>query len=498
MPLLVALSADDTCTGAVLAVPVMAGGTVPVGVGVTLDPQFLAARRFTGKVGEVLAVSGPNGGVLLAVGVGPVEAIDTAVLRRAAAFAVRQAGATERLDLALLAATPPGLDPVAASQAIAEGAALATYGFNAHKAPSESAPPMLTVNITGGDAAAVTRGLVVAQATALARDLANEPPGSMTPADLVAAAEAVAVDANLEIEVWDDERLAAEGCGGLLGVAAGSAQPAALVRVAYEPAGAGPTTPTVYLVGKGITFDSGGLSIKTAEGMATMKLDMSGAAAVLAALSACGSLDVTVRVVGLLCVAENMVGPASTRPGDVLRLRDGSTVEVLNTDAEGRLVLADGLAVAREAKPAAVVDVATLTGACMVALGREVAGLFSTDEGLAGRLHAASAASGEPLWRLPLRASYRKSLDSEVADRKNIGNGRDGGAITAALFLRDFVGDTPWAHLDIAGPSRVEADEAELSRGATGSATRTLLYLLTAWDGVGALDPAVRDIDHQA
>jgi leucyl aminopeptidase len=479
VPLLIDLKADAKMTGEVLAVPVLAGGRVPSGAGASLDERFLAARRFTGKLGEVVAVPADDGGVVLAVGLGPADEVGPAGLRRAAALAVRNAGAAESVDLALLAAAPRGLDRGVAAQAVAEGAALATYAFSAHRSGPTS--QMRTVNVVGGDDAAVARGLVVARATALARDLANEPPASMVPADLAAAAEALAADAGVSVEVWDEERLAREGCGGLIGVSAGSAQPPRLVRLTYEPDGGGPKTPTVYLVGKGITFDSGGLSIKSTEGMSTMKLDMSGAAAVIATLSACQALEVGVRVVGLVCSAENMPGPAATRPGDVLRLRDGSTVEVLNTDAEGRLVLADGLALAKEAAPDAIVDVATLTGSCMVALGREVAGMFASDDALAGRLEAAAEASGEPLWRLPLRAAYRRNLDSDVADRKNVGSGPHGGAILAALFLRDFVGDVPWAHLDIAGPARVDGDDAELSRGATGFATRTLLRLLTAW-----------------
>ncbi len=481
MPLSIDLTADATSTSSVLAVPVVEDGGVPDGAGATLDADFLASRRFTGKLGEVLALPSDDGGVVLAVGVGPAGTLDAGGLRRAAALAVRQAGSSESVDLALLAAVPAGLDVAVAAQAVAEGAALATYSFTAHKTAPAPAPTGRRVHVVGGDAAAVGRGLAVAQATALARDLANEPPATMAPVDLASAAEGLAGSAGLTVEVWDEARLAEEGCGGLLGVAAGSAQPPRLVRLTYEPDGASADVPTVYLVGKGITFDSGGLSIKTAEGMSTMKLDMSGAAAVLGTLSACRALNVGVRVVGLICAAENMPGPAATRPGDVLRLRDGSTVEVLNTDAEGRLVLADGLAVATEAAPDAIVDVATLTGGCVVALGREVAGLFSTDDDLAARIEAAAEASGEAVWRLPLRARYRRHLDSDVADRKNIGSGPQGGAITAALFLRDFVGDVPWAHLDIAGPARVDGDDAELSKGATGVATRTLLQLLTAW-----------------
>jgi leucyl aminopeptidase len=303
----------------------------------------------------------------------------------------------------------------------------------------------------------------------------------MAPARLAEIAEQVCSEAGVAVEVWDEDRLAEERCGGILGVSQGSDAPARLVKMTYEPAGATDATPTVYLVGKGITFDSGGLSIKPAAGMMTMKSDMGGAAAVIAALAACPSLDVPVRVVGIACASENMPGPSAIKPGDVLRFRNGKTAEVLNTDAEGRLVLADGLSLAVEAAPAAIVDVATLTGACVVALGNGVSGVFANDDALAARVADASAVAGEPTWRMPIVDEYRRLLDSEVADFKNVGPAPPGGAITAALFLREFVGDVPWAHIDIAGPSRVESDDAEMTKGGTGTAARTLLELVRSW-----------------
>jgi leucyl aminopeptidase len=306
---------------------------------------------------------------------------------------------------------------------------------------------------------------------AMARDLVNEPPGALTPNALAKAAQRVAGD-TLEVEVLDEKALRKEGLGGIAGVGQGSNNPPRLVKLTYTPAN---PRGTVALVGKGITFDSGGLSIKTGEGMMTMKTDMSGAAAVLASMSAIARLGARTRVVGFLCAAENMPSGSAIRPGDVLRIRNGKTVEVLNTDAEGRLVLADGLSLASEEAPAAIIDVATLTGACMVALGNKVAGLMGTSDDLMAQVEAAAGRAGEPVWRLPLPEDYRKQLESEVADVKNIGAGRYGGALIAGLFLREFVDGVPWAHLDIAGPARSEEDDGYLPKGGTGFAVRTLV-----------------------
>ncbi|MDP9388486.1 MAG: leucyl aminopeptidase, partial [Actinomycetota bacterium] len=316
-----------------------------------------------------------------------------------------------------------------------------------------------------------------AEAVCLARDLVNEPAGALTPAALAERARAVAEQEGLSVTVLDEVAIAEHRLGGLLGVAAGSEQPPRLVELVYDPPEA--EAATVVLVGKGITFDSGGLSIKTAEGMMTMKTDMSGAAAVLGAMSALPALGVRVRVVGILPITENMPGGAATKPGDVLEIRNGTTVEVLNTDAEGRLVLADALSLAAEQAPDAVIDLATLTGAQVVALGRRIAGLMGNDDALVERVRAAAEAAGEPAWPLPLPDDYRSHLDSEVADLKNIGKAGEAGTLVAGLFLREFVGDVPWAHLDIAGPARAESDEGYLTKGGTGTGVRTLLELLT-------------------
>jgi leucyl aminopeptidase len=339
------------------------------------------------------------------------------------------------------------------------------------------------VTVVGGPADAVARGARVAQAVSLARDLVNEPAEAMTPRRLAEVAAEVGEAGGLQVTVWDEADAERERLGGLLGVAAGSDEPPRLIELRYEPEGAGPDTPTVALVGKGITFDSGGLSIKTGEGMMTMKTDMSGGAAVIAAMSAVRDLNIPVRVRAIVPATENMPNGRAIKPGDVLRFRNGKTAEVLNTDAEGRLILADGLSLAAEERPDAIVDLATLTGACMIALGPSIAGLMANDEALANQVSEASKRAGELTWPLPLPPSYRSHIDSEIADMKNIGRpGGRGGALVAGLFLQEFVDDVPWVHLDIAGPARSEEDAGWLRKGGTGFGVRTLLEFLSGYE----------------
>ncbi|NEA25030.1 leucyl aminopeptidase family protein, partial [Actinomadura bangladeshensis] len=367
--------------------------------------------------------------------------------------------------------------------AFTEGALLASYEFKIGAPPAKKALGTLAVLTEAGPeagAAAIERGTVRAHATALARDLANTPAGEKDPSWLAARAEQVATEAGLDIRVRGEKELAEGGFGGLLAVGGGSARPPRLIELSYQPGEAADRH--IVLVGKGITFDSGGLSLKPNEGMKTMKTDMAGGGAVIAVMGALRALGVRARVTGLVAAAENMPSGSSMRPGDVITHFGGTTSEMLNADAEGRLVLADALAYAdAELAPDAVVDVATLTGAAKVALGLRHAALFATDDDLAAALTRAGAAAGEPVWRLPLAADYRAAIDSDLADVANIGRGGFGaGATTAALFLREFTGDRPWAHLDIAGPGRATADDAEITRGATGYGVRLLLDWLTA------------------
>ena len=319
---------------------------------------------------------------------------------------------------------------------------------------------------------------MIAGAAQLARDLANSPPGHLTAARMAEVAVAVAASSGLQVEVFDADALAALGCGGLLGVNAGSDEPPRMIKLTYRP-----RSPRAHLamVGKGVMYDSGGISLKPTDPMhAAMKMDMSGAAAVLSSMSALAAVGCRNAVTGYLMCTDNMPSGSAMKLGDVLTIHGGTTVEIHNTDAEGRLLLADGLALATEEQPDAVVDIATLTGACMVALGPSVAGVFSNEQSLVEQVTAASAATDEAVWQLPLEKRYRKLLDSDVADVKNVG-GPYGGAITAAVFLSEFVGDLPWAHLDIAGPMKVDADEAWRSKGATGFGTRLLIDLATSF-----------------
>jgi leucyl aminopeptidase len=462
-----------------LAVPVFSGLRQPAGANITLDQGFLAARGFTAKVGETIALLADDGGTIIAVGLGDQEGVEADRLRQAGAAAARAAWHQDALAMTLASAAGPGLRPADAAQAVVEGAALASYRFTTYKSDPKSCR-LEDVVLLGGASRAMTtgieRGTAVAQAVWLARDLVNGPPGEVTPARLAAVATSVAKDAGLKVEVWDEKAAARERLGGLLGVAAGSAVPPRLIRLTYEPKAR--ARGSVALVGKGITFDSGGLNIKSFVGMVTMKTDMAGGAAVIAAMSALPALAAPVRVIAYVPATENLPSGTATKPGDVLRARNGKTIEVLNTDAEGRLVLADGLSLAVEAGVDAIVDLATLTGAATQALGRKIAPMMGTSPGLLDQLRAAAERSGERVWELPLFAGYRKHIDSEIADIKNTGVANNNGTITGGLFLREFVGNVPWAHLDIAGTARSEEDDGFISRGGTGFGVRLLLEWL--------------------
>jgi leucyl aminopeptidase len=287
----------------------------------------------------------------------------------------------------------------------------------------------------------------------------------------------MAKSAGLTAKVWDEAAIKKAKLGGLLGVNRGSTNPPRLVELTYSPKGK--ATATLALVGKGITFDSGGLSIKSGQGMMTMKCDMGGGAAVAGVMSVLSGLGVKAKVRAFIPMTDNMTGGDATRPGDVLKIRNGKTIEVLNTDAEGRLVLADGLALASETKPDAIIDLATLTGACMVALGPKIAGLMGNNEDWIGQIESAAAATGERVWHLPLPDDYKKQFESAVADMKNIGTAH-GGALTAGLILQEFVADgIPWAHVDIAGPAWSDVDDGETTKGGTGFGVRLLADLVT-------------------
>ena len=443
---------------------------------------LLAQESVAGRAGEVLAVprqveDGPH--KVLLFGVGGAAPGD---LRSAGAALARRARDTGSLvvDVRSLALEGPAL------RGLVEGLLLASYVFTRTSSPKDRALQEVLLVGPVGLQAELDAAVVVVTATAVARDLVNTPSLEKTPQWL--ADQAVALLDGLTVTVLDERALADRGFGGIVGVGQGSTRPPRLIEATYDGGG----SRHVVLVGKGITFDTGGLSLKSNDGMLTMKTDMGGAAAVLATLRAVADLKLPIRVTVLAAAAENMPSGSAQRPGDVLTQYGGRTVEVLNTDAEGRLVLADALAYAdAELDPDVLVDVATLTGAMPVALGRKHAGMFASTDELAAQLEEASLSSGEPLWRMPLVDDYRVALDSPVADLRNIGQPKlklQGGSITAALFLREFTGGRPWAHLDIAGPGRSGSEADELTKGGTGYGVR----LLTAWLVALAAQPAPR------
>ncbi len=477
-----------------------------VGAPGTLDPAWCKRHAFSGKVGQTLTLragmppvgsgdddgTAPPGPDVVVVGMGDAAGLSGSAglesLRRASAAFVRAVARGPAAAL-LLPAGPELLAEEVAS-ALAEGAVLAAYRYDDYRTGEEAERLASVALIPASDAdaapaaAGAAAGARLAESVSLARDLVNEPPSALTPeifADTFVQRFA-GVEA-LTIEVWDEDRIVAEKLGGLLGVARGSTQPPRLVRVEYrppDPIEIDGRVPHLALVGKGITFDSGGLSLKTAGGMETMKTDMGGAAAVLGAVDAAAALGARIRITALTPLTENMPGGSAIKPGDVLTTRKGKTIEVLNTDAEGRLVLSDGLTLAVESEPDAIIDLATLTGAAVVALGKEIAGLLGNDESLIAEVHAAGERAGEPNWALPMPDDYRAHIDSEVADMRNVGRPGQAGSIAAAMLLREFVGSVPWAHLDIAGPARSDESSRYFAKGGTGFGVRTLVALLTS------------------
>jgi leucyl aminopeptidase len=443
---------------------------------------LLAAGELPGSLGETTPVFGASGLAarsLLVFGLGKRDAFGPGEAYAAGVAVARRLASKPRGRVAVVLPDAGAVRDVA--PALTEGLVVGTRGPDLRKTVSDrhSFDSLLIVAVPGqfadnALAAGVQAGGVIGEAVNLARDLANTPPAEKPPARLAARARELAIASGVSAEVWDLERIRQERFGGLLGVASGSDEPPAFVVLQYLQGG---DAPTLALVGKGITFDSGGLSLKPSTSMEDMKSDMTGAAVVLATLCAAARLELPVNLRGYLALAENMTGGRALKLGDVLTLRNGKTVEIMNTDAEGRLVLADALSYAVEARPDRLLDLATLTGACMVALGQKVAGLFATDDAFAHDVLEACKKTGERAWRLPLDDDYREGLKSLVADMKNVGS-KWGGAITAAKFLQSFVGETPWVHLDIAGPSWNDAEGSTRDAGGTGCFVRTLLRLL--------------------
>jgi leucyl aminopeptidase len=464
-----------------IGVLVTSDGALPEGI--DLDREALARAGFEAKPGSTLALPYATGPLLVLVGVGLSAELDAPALRNAAAAFAR---ATARFARIGLRVTSHGsADPGAAAQALAEGALLARYRFNElRSSPKDVALTRVELLIDDTDvvqaAAGAETGVITARAANIARDLANSPPGHLTATEMADVAVALGSRFGFDVEVFDKQQLIELGCGGLLGVNQGSTEEPRMVRLRYTPPGQ--STGHLGLVGKGIMYDSGGISLKPSDPMhLLMKMDMGGAASVLATFTALRALGATATVSGWLMCTDNMPSGSAYKLGDVLTAFGGTTVEVRNTDAEGRLVMMDALVLANDAGVDAIVDIATLTGSSLMALGQLTAALLGNDDTLVATVERAAAATDEQVWRLPLERAYRKQLDSEIADIANLG-GPYAGAITAALFLDHFVGKTPWAHLDIAGTMQSDADDLWRSKGATGYGTRLLIEVARGFE----------------
>ncbi|MFH7028872.1 MAG: leucyl aminopeptidase [Heteroscytonema crispum UTEX LB 1556] len=452
----------------------------------TLDEKFsgilkelIAEEEFKGKVGSTIAsrlAVGSQVRKVMLIGLGKLEALKLDTLRRAGATLARLA---KKQKCKTLGISLPlwNNDAAASAQAIAEGVHLALFQDTRFKSENEDKGPQIeSVDLLGlgGQEAAITRANQIADGVILARELVAAPANAVTPITMAETAQAIASQTGMQLEILEQEECEKLGMGAFLGVAQASELPPKFIHLTYKPEG----TPKrkLAIIGKGLTFDSGGLNIKGAgSGIETMKIDMGGAAATLGAAKAIGQIKPDVEVHFISAVTENMISGRAMHPGDVLKASNGKTIEVNNTDAEGRLTLADALVFADKLGVDAIVDLATLTGACVVALGEDIAGLFTPDDAVANQLLAASESAGEKLWRMPMEEKYFEGLKSGIADMKNTGP-RAGGSITAALFLKQFVKDTPaWAHLDIAGPVWSDKENGYNGSGATGFGVRTLV-----------------------
>ena len=447
--------------------------------------ELRSSGEFAGKPGELAVLHHPpalKAKRLAVAGGGKRDKFDAAALRLAVSTAVR---VLKQKGVKKLAWKLDG--PVAktlAAEAAVEGALLGNYEPEMNKSQKEAKSLDAFHVVAASDGAEVERsferGRILAECQNFSRDLANEPANLMTPTLLADRARAMAAEAGLECEVLDQDRMRQLGMGSLLGVAQGSAEPPALIIIRYKPASAPKSSDHLGLVGKGVTFDSGGISIKPADGMEKMKYDMCGGAAALGAMRALAQLKPSIPVTALIPAVENMVSSRAQRPGDIVTSLSGKTIEVLNTDAEGRLILIDAITYAQRLGCTHLVDAATLTGAIVVALGHVNTGAFTNDEALLGRVMAAAKDEGEKMWHMPLDDDYKELLKSAFADMANIG-GRAGGAISAAWFLREFTESTPWVHLDIAGTAWLDDAKPHMAKGPTGVCVRTFAKLALGW-----------------
>jgi leucyl aminopeptidase len=450
--------------------------------------KLAQSKEFEGKTNEVLLYH-TQGKVpakrLVLVGLGKKTEVTLETIRQALGSAVKcvRRAKVDSFTVTLPSVMPDEMSSVEVAQAMVEGAILGSYQFTVYRttATSEHTVAGMTFLISGKDqlrqvTEGIRRGVATAEATVFVRDLCNHPANVLTPAKVASEAKAIAKAERISIKILEQKDMERLGMGALLGVARGSQEPPKFIVLEYNGAKKKDERPVV-LVGKTITFDTGGISLKPAENMEHMKADMTGGAEVLASIRAAARLKLPLRLISILPVAENMPGGRAMKPGDIVTTLSGKTVEVQNTDAEGRLILADGLVYAMRYKPAALIDIATLTGACVVALGQFAIGMFGTDHSLKEQIRKSGQKAGERVWEMPLWEEYFEQLKSDVADMRNIG-GRGGGMITAALFLSKFVGDCPWVHLDIASTDWSERERAYVPKGPTAIGTRLLVQYL--------------------
>ncbi|MEX0820364.1 MAG: leucyl aminopeptidase [Pirellulaceae bacterium] len=442
--------------------------------------RLVEAKEIAGKAGELTSILVPHGVQAMQVvvaGLGARAKLDRCGTFRAAAASAKLLASKQRTHVAFFINDNWDSDLVEAAVC---GASIGCQGQDLYRAEKKLFP-FEQISWATADDRPLKTGQILGDSVMLTRRLVNEPANKIYPESFADLTAEVATGCGLELELWDADKLKAERCGALLGVSQGSTRPPRLVILRHNggPAGDAP----LAFVGKGVTFDSGGLSLKPSDGMKTMKCDMAGAATVVGAMQAIAKLQLPVNVIGLVGLVENMISGDAYKLGDVLTARSGKTIEVLNTDAEGRLVLADVLDVAVEQGAAKIIDLATLTGACLVALGVDTAGLMSNDQAWCDELSAAAQLCGEAAWQLPMFPEFGEQIASNVADIKNIGEGRWGGAITAAKFLEEFVQGKPWVHIDIAGPSFLDSPKPWLDAGGSGAFVRTLVEVAKGWRG---------------
>ena len=450
--------------------------------------RLAKSGELTGKPLELTLVHAPAGlrtARLLLVGAGKHEQFNTATLRKVAGAALRYLK-TRGVRTVVFALREGDLTEEAA-QAVTEGVIAADFESDKYKTDKKNDKFIEAMSITGhGEAQrasgekGIARGRVVAESQNFTRDLVNEPSNKLTPVILAQKAVAMAKEAGLAIDVLDEKKIADLKMGALLSVAQGSVEPPRMIVITYTPANAKPGAPVVGLVGKAVTFDTGGISIKPSEGMEKMKYDMAGGATMLGVMRALAALKPGIKVICVVPATENMPGGKAQKPGDIQTAMSGKTIEVLNTDAEGRLILADGIHYAKQLGATHLVDAATLTGAIVVALANINVGVFGSDQAWTDKLLASAKAAGEKMWPMPTDDEYREFIKGSVADIQNIGSGKGGGAITGAMFLKEFSGDTPWIHLDIAGTAWNDDAKPWLAKGPTGVALRTLVQLITS------------------